>query len=99
MFGISLNEFFVVLIVAVLFIRPKDISDGAKSYKKYINSFRKVKKHAEEFFVDLHNKAIEIDSEDSKTDSPPLSESEHDGYVLDSEGKMYKSYNISEFKN
>lgn len=98
MFGVSLNELLVVLVVALIFAKPGDLPAIAKGYKAFIKSAAKLKREAERYLVDVHNSAIDfeeanIDDQDLKTLSLDKSQ-----YVIDDAGKVCRSYDISGLK-
>lgn len=98
MFGISLNELLVVLVVAIIFAKPNDLPAIAKGYKNFIKSAAKLKRDVEHYLVETHNHAI--DFEESSTDNKDLKivSLDKSSYVIDDAGKICRSYDISEFK-
>lgn len=94
MFGISFDELLIVILVAVLFVRPQDVPTFAKGYKSSVKSIRKMKKSAEDFFVDFHNRTLNFTESDANDDDVSSA-----SYIMDEQGNIHKSYDISEYKN
>ena len=84
MLGISFSEFMVVLIVGVLFVRPKDLPHIAKILKSAHRQFHKIKSEFMSYYKQFHE---EIDCLDDKEE-----------YVVDDNGVPQRSYDISELK-
>lgn len=104
MFGISFNELLVVLIIALLFIRPTDIPSIAKGYKSFIKTITKFKREFKNHFVEIHNQTIDINQKinagelEVSEDELKIASIDKSSYVMDDEGKFHKCYDISEYK-
>jgi Sec-independent protein translocase protein TatA len=95
MFGISLDELLVIVLVAIIFVRPTDFPAILKGYKSTIKSAVKYKRAIEQYFADLHNKVISMDPDKSEKD---LEASDQSSFIFDDDGKVHRAYDISEFK-
>jgi len=85
MFGISFSELFVVCIVALLLIRPKDFPAIMKIIRIAHKNFTKIKKEFLVYYKQFHQElAIEANEECN--------------YILDNNGVLQQAHDISEFK-
>jgi Sec-independent protein translocase protein TatA len=89
MFGISIFEFFVILLVALVLVRPSDVPAIINKYKKYAKKFFTIKTKATDYMVDLHNKIIKINENGKSLHT----------YVIGDNGEFSKAYDIKEIKN
>lgn len=92
MFGISIGELFIVLLVALAIIRPNDMSVLAKNYRAFMKNFTGIKSQITDSVSQIHNQLIDIGAEDKLEEKP---EADNYHYILDSDGKLQKAYNIN----
>lgn len=64
MFGISLNELIVILLLMVIFVKPKDIPSVINAIAKL---WKKTKAFIEEIRTQIHNITTEIDETKTET--------------------------------
>ena len=81
MFGISIFEFLVVVVVGVLLVRPKDVSAILYWYKNIFKKVSDVRAQVQEFVDQTVAEAgLEKDGK----------------YILDLEGKLQRAYDVKE---
>lgn len=86
MFGISFSELIIVLIVATVVMRPKDLPYVINICKSVYRQFRKFKKEFFSYYQEFHDE-IALDEEQ-----------EQKKYVLDDKGVPQIAYDISDLK-
>jgi Sec-independent protein translocase protein TatA len=86
MLGISFYEFIIVAIVACVVIRPKDVPTVIKFFKVLYKKFMKLKKEILSYYKEFHDEVIDEEVE------------EENGFILDEQGVLQKTYDISELK-
>ena len=85
MFGISFSELFIILLIAAVFVRPKDIPHIAKGLRRAYNHFMRLKKEVMSYYEQFHNELEEIESETK--------------YIIDQNGKSQIAYDVSDLEN
>jgi|GEM_PF-2000910 len=86
MFGISFSELIIVLIVAAVVVRPKDLPYIINICKNIYRQFRKFKKEFFSYYQEFHDDIVMEE------------ESEKKQYVLDDKGVPQIAYDISDLK-
>lgn len=92
MFGISLGELAIVLLVALAVIRPKDLTSVAKNYKLFIKNFSNIKSQITDSVSEIHNQIIDVGSSDDEPQETSELDDHH--YILDNKGKLQKAYKL-----
>jgi Sec-independent protein translocase protein TatA len=85
MFGISFAELFIILLIAAIFVRPKDIPHIAKGLRKAHKHFMELKKEVMSYYTQFHDELEEIESETK--------------YIIDQNGKSQIAYDVSDLKD
>jgi sec-independent protein translocase protein TatB len=88
MLDVAWSEILVIIIVAVILIKPKDLPIIAKAFGRIIRKIESWKREASNLATELTGE----DTESSKL-SPPQTPIK---YLLDMEGKMRVAYDVSE---
>ena len=87
MFGISFSELCIVIVVALILLRPKDLPYIVKVIKSIHKKFNKLKNEFLTYYNEFHEEITE-----SKDDI------EGSNYILDDNGVLQRAYDISDFK-
>ena len=87
MFGISLTEFIVIIIVAMVFIKPDDIPSIIKTSKTILKKFTAIKK---EYSHTINNLQQELGFDDEEQDY---------NFIIDDNGKPHMAYDIKDLKD
>lgn len=91
MFDISFSELLLILVVAVVFIGPKDLPIVIKTVARFI-------KHLRDFSHEIKTALDELSEEAGARDIKEVFETEM-RLIEGDDGKMYESYHIPELEN
>ena len=90
MLGISFFELLVIIFIMLVLVKPSDIPSTINVYRKFIKKFVGVKREFTENFCQIHNELIDVSTNEDTNDDYQ--------YVLDDEGKLQRSYDITHLK-
>jgi len=85
MFGISLPELLIIIIVALLILKPSDLPTIGRHYRSLLKSLNQVKSHVRSFYDQTHNFLLE--------------QNEHkQSYIKGDDGRYHRAYDVEELQ-
>lgn len=86
MFGISLPEFLVIVVVALIMLRPKDLPTIGRQYRAFLKHLERFKLYIRSFYDQTHNFLLEQDEHQQS-------------YIKGEDGKYHRAYAVGELSN
>lgn len=103
MFGFSLSELFLIILVILIFVRPKDLPEVAyfcgKLFYKAKNLFRNLKKSFNNLLKDSGLEDIKSEIDRGISDEKLKSDGKEPTIIVDMDGNEHKVYDINQIRS